>query len=263
MKDIDTKRPSRLDLNAPLLSTRRSNITCVTSFELSRAGSLHGSSDRVPFSWEQSPGKPKNVFITTPSKSCVIEGNNIVLPIPIPIPKPPLVRWQEEDDHKLKLTSHDNNAADACFSDAIDLFSLEESSLNTSERLDFESEFNENSSTTETWSPNFMIQRFLPAATALAASSLSAIAVANKNDVTKHSNNNNLWGNNSDKKDSIATYTSSKHLREGSRVVGEAYSSSSRGCGFHNFFPWRAKYRLCGVKSPVKRVCSNQNLNLA
>ncbi|XP_021769521.1 uncharacterized protein LOC110733765 [Chenopodium quinoa] len=260
MKDIDTKRPRRLDLNAPLLSTRRSNLTPAivrdmrSSLELSRAGSLRGLSNRVPFSWEQSPGKPKDAI--TSDQNGVEEGNKV-----LPLPKPPPFRWQEDVP---TLTNHnngdngdcgegiadknknnnDNNDDGGSFSDAIDLFSLAES-LTTSERLDLESDFNGDNGSL---SPNFMIQRFLPAATALAASSLSALA-ANKDKNNHPSSDKNY----------MRVLSSSNHFSEGScvpRVAGEAYSST-KGCGFQIFFPWRAKHRLCGVKSPVRRVHAN------
>ncbi|XP_021744879.1 uncharacterized protein LOC110710847 [Chenopodium quinoa] len=269
MKDIDTKRPRRLDLNAPLLSTRRSNFTPATvrdmrsSLELSRTGSLRGFSNRVPFSWEQSPGKPK--YAITSDHNGVEEGNKV-----LPLPKPPPIRWQEDEptltNHKdgdkgdygegiadnvdKKKNNNDNNDDGGSFSDAIDLFSLAES-LTTSERLDLESDFNGDNGSL---SPNFMIQRFLPAATALAASSLSALA-ANK-DKNNHPS--------SDKK-YMGVLSNSNHFRDGScvpRVAGEAYSST-KGCGFQIFFPWRAKHRLCGVKSPVRRVHANMKRQIS
>lgn len=260
MKDIDTKRPRRLDLNAPLLSTRRPNLISTTSIELSRTGSLRGSSNRVPFSWEQSPGKPKDAI----RKENGGEGNKV-----LPLPKPPHFRWQEDEP---TLTNHNddngdcgesndendysnnNNDDNGSLSDAIDLLSLAES-LNTSERLDFESEINGDRN--GSLSPNFMIQRFLPAATALAASSLSALAA-----------NKDLSGgddNSTSNKNIMGVYSSSNHFREGScvpRVGGETYSSH-KGCGFQIFFPWRAKHRLCGVKSPVRRVRSNMKPQLS
>uniref|UniRef100_A0A803MK53 Uncharacterized protein n=1 Tax=Chenopodium quinoa TaxID=63459 RepID=A0A803MK53_CHEQI len=201
MKDIDTKRPRRLDLNAPLLSTRRSNLTPAivrdmrSSLELSRAGSLRGLSNRVPFSWEQSPGKPKDAI--TSDQNGVEEGNKV-----LPLPKPPPFRWQEDVP---TLTNHNNGDNGDCG----------EESLTTSERLDLESDFNGDNGSL---SPNFMIQRFLPAATALAASSLSALA-ANKDKNNHPSSDKNY----------MRVLSSSNHFSEGScvpRVAGEAYSST-------------------------------------
>lgn len=243
MKDIDTKRPRRLDLNAPLLSTRRSNLASAASLlKLSRVGSLRGSSNRVPFSWEQSPGKPKDAL--TSDEDGVEDSNKVVLPLP----KPPLIRWQHDngDCNNNNKDGDDDDGGGSSFSDAIDLLSLVES-LNTSERQELESDLNGDNGSMS--SPNFMIQRFLPAATALAASSLSALAAANKDKNHYHPNSSSGGSN--------KNYSNSNHFREAScvpRVVtGEAYSSS-KGCGFQFFFPWRTKHRLCGVKSPVRRV---------
>ncbi|KMT12380.1 hypothetical protein BVRB_5g103130 [Beta vulgaris subsp. vulgaris] len=234
MKDIDTKRPRRLDLDAPLMSARRCNIMSITSIEFARTNSLHGSCGRVPFSWEQSPGKPKDAI----TRENLIESDKA-----LPLPKPPVIRWQEDDNEDCGQ----KNGDDGSFSDAIDLFSLA-GSLNTSERLDLESDFNGDNGSL---SPNFMIQRFLPAATALAASSISALATNNDNN--NSSSTNNL----------MEVYSSSNYIREGScvpKVTGEAFSTS-KGCGFQVFFPWRPKHRICGVKSPVRRVQTSLKLH--
>ncbi|CAO2820143.1 unnamed protein product [Amaranthus hypochondriacus] len=232
MKDIDTKRPKRLDLDAPLMSARRANLTCATSTALLRANSLRASCERVPFSWEQSPGKPKDLMVRSRGDYDAEQG------MFLPLPKPPLIRWQEQghptlnyvrdygSDDRINQIHHHENDDDTSFSDAIDLFSLAES-LNFSERFDLEGGIGR--SNDGSLSPNFMIQRFLPAATALAASSLSALA-ANKE---------------------LLRSDHSKLNHDG------CSKTLSKGCGFQYFFPWRAKHKLCGVKSPVRRVRSS------
>jgi hypothetical protein len=58
---MDLIRPRKLNFNAPLLSTKRLSYS-----DLPVSSSLSNSVDtmqntRVPFSWEQSPGKPKDL----------------------------------------------------------------------------------------------------------------------------------------------------------------------------------------------------------
>lgn len=247
--NMNAKRPRMLDLNAPLLSTRRS---ATTKLESLRTNSSRVSCERVPFSWEQSPGKPKD---TIRGESFRYED--------LPLAKPPPIRWREEtytngcddtnivdnDDHGNEgghdneaVNSNNNNYNDDGFSDGLDLFSLAPS-LYPSERLDMdsargdtdlESNIGGNNGSS---SPNFMIQRFLPAATALAASSLSDLN-ANKHPMCRYPSNNDITS------------------MEGScvpRVAGQVFSTS-KGCGFELLFPWRAKHRLSNIKSLVRRV---------
>ncbi|KAK9699178.1 hypothetical protein RND81_08G157700 [Saponaria officinalis] len=225
MKPINTRRPSKLDLNAPLLSARRSNIAAMSSLEITRSGSLNGSCHRVPFLWEQTPGKPKD--------SAVVEDSGL------PLPKPPPVSWQSERDTSDELEEREyDDSDDGGFSDAIDLFSLAGSLNTASERLEEEDDDNEtdNDDKNEMLSPSFMIERFLPAATALAASSLSALA--------------------GDKQvKPMCGSTRIVTTKEGScvpKVARKTYSSPKK-CGLEMLFPWRVKHRVCGIKSPVRQ----------
>ncbi|GAB4834002.1 hypothetical protein Ancab_032254 [Ancistrocladus abbreviatus] len=239
---MDRNAARRLDLNAPLLSTRRP--TGISLPADSQCGSCDPS-DRVPFSWEQSPGKPKDAGRSD------AEDDKLALPLP----KPPPLRWhhpryyqhhhgkddgndddddenedEEEDDNEDNDTDEDE---DDVFSDAIDLFSLCES-LSIAEAEEggsglggVKSGGDENGSSTS----NFMLQRFLPAATALAASSTSS---------------------------SSAALAASRNISFAGRAC-----SSPKGCGLDFFFPWRAKHRLCAIKSPVKIGCSNVNAQVS
>ncbi|GMH10208.1 hypothetical protein Nepgr_012049 [Nepenthes gracilis] len=223
---MDRNCPQKLDLNAPLLSTRHPGG--IISYTDSLGGGSCDLSNRVPFSWEQTPGNPKDNRRSDTST----EDNKVVLPLP----KPPPVRWHnpsyyqnhrvDEDDDG---DSDDENEDDGVFSDAVDLFSLCESLSiaegthrgNGLEGLNLESDGNRSS-------PNFMLERFLLAATALAASSSSSTVAAaprNRNYVAE-------------------------------RGTGQAYSSP-RGCGIDFFFPWRTKHRLCGVKNHFRIGCSD------
>ena len=53
-----SKRHRKLNLNAPIMSTRRfGSVVADTSSSL---GTFQNTSERVPFSWEKEPGKPKD-----------------------------------------------------------------------------------------------------------------------------------------------------------------------------------------------------------
>lgn len=216
--------PRKLDLNAPFLSTRR--------IELPRLSSRRPSWDtcnRVPFSWEQTPGKPKGGLKTYD------EEHIHVLP-----PKLPPCRWHPpaelENTHN---DSHDSNSDpnddhnrrcnEEDFSDAIDLFSLSESVDFFDRHVD---DFDTRVSSTATQSPSFIIQRYLSDAEALAAASSAVIP---------------------------ASTSTNNHS---SRTVGQSYSSP-KSCGLHIFFPWRMKHKLCGVKTPVNPTRRKHSCSLA
>ncbi|KAL7585824.1 uncharacterized protein LOC111906735 [Lactuca sativa] len=151
----EAKDLRKLNLDAPLLSTRRPNS--LTSHVNSRRASWD-SRNRVPFSWELSAGKPKDA------------GADQV-PDDFPIPPPP----------GRKLVENDQYDGDDDFSDAIDTFSLsaaidmvesaemaKRSTGNMLAGMSLEPCGNE--------SPSFIIQRFLSDAKALAISSGLPIA---------------------------------------------------------------------------------------
>ncbi|XP_074315470.1 uncharacterized protein LOC141651669 [Silene latifolia] len=191
----------------------------MASLKISRSNSLNDSSYRVPFLWEQSPGKPKH---NSSRESIVVENKGL------PLPKPPPIRWQV-------VPNNDEEEEDDI---GIDLFSLVGSLNTTSERDDVDG--NESDIDHEknygSLSPSFMIERFLPAAAALAASSLSGLSDDNKmRKIYRGSKVSSI----------------SKEGPCTPRVAGEAYSSS-KGCGLEVLFPWRVKHRVCGVKSPVR-----------
>ncbi|KAM7526520.1 hypothetical protein LguiA_016422 [Lonicera macranthoides] len=158
---MDKKCPKKLDLNAPFLSTKRANL------KIPRANSL-SACNRVPFSWEQSPGKPKDTENTS-------DGIGEVLPRPKPPPgrqAPPseLIKFHNggQHDHDEGCDGDIEDEYDS-FSDAIDMFSL-------SEAIDFVEPVNYFDESSGTQSPSFIIQRFLQDAKALAVAS-SALTV--------------------------------------------------------------------------------------
>lgn len=257
------KCPGKLNFNAPLLSIRRPIGT--NRLQIPNANSLRLSWDnceRIPFSWEQTPGKPKDM-----TEASDTENIDNILP-----PKPPPGRWlpakealwecdnkvdskreYDEDGCQGDGDDEDRSAYEDCKDDdvssnALDIFSLAQS-------VD----------TVETWdklrrklmignldkddlkgggigshSPNFMIQRFLPDAKALAAAS-SALALSkdiNENKYPK-SNTSTCTG-------SITSVSRAINLRE-----SKLSASNSKGCGLDIFFPWRLKPKPCGTKCPV------------
>lgn len=214
--------PRKLDLNAPFLSTRR--------IELPRLSTRRPSWDtcnRVPFSWEQTPGKPKGGLKTFD------EEHIDVLP-----PKLPPCRWHPPaelavDTRKDSNVGDTNNDQDrrlneGDFSDAIDIFSLSESVDFFDRNVD---DFDTRESSA-TQSPSFIIQRYLSDAKALAAASSAVIPASTSNNY--HS----------------------------SRTVGQSYSSP-KSCGLDIFFPWRMKHKLCGVKTPVNPTRRKHSCSLA
>lgn len=228
---MDQNIPRMLNFNAPLLSTRRH--VNPTSLELS-CKNLHSvsrnTSDRIPFSWEQAPGKPKD--LDTSSDNLHEQDT--------PRPKLPPSWWHPPTDEPTYDDQTDDNYCDDgwdgdvddrdddVFSDAIDVFSLSEAidiverSQKKVDAIDcLKQKLAECRGGDET--PNFIIQRFLPDATALAASSALGLKYHPE--------------------------ASSDHQH--GAVSTESYSSP-KGCGLELFFPWRMKHKLCGVKSPVR-----------
>lgn len=229
-KATATKCPRKLDYNAPFLSTRRpSRANGLRLSRRSSRGSWVDTSNGVPFSWEQIPGKAKAL-----EKCDTLDIN--VLPPKLPPSRwhPPKVTTKIRDRDQCHVDDDDDEDDKGCdgdlyddghdvFSDAIDTFSLGESTYcNGLGRVNSEIE-----ETRGALSPSFIIQRFLPDAAALAASS-SALAIA------KNLNNRPPQSSNSSR----------------GSCVSQPYPSP-KSCGLEVFFPWRLKPKLCGLKSPV------------
>ncbi|KAK9289354.1 hypothetical protein L1049_007509 [Liquidambar formosana] len=249
---MDVKCPRKLDFNAPLLSTRRPGGVAAAHEEMSRTDSLgisRETSGRVPFSWELAPGKPKDM-----QRSDIVDEN------PLP-PKLPPSRWHlskevtdgYEDCNQIHDRDNgcdgdvdddddggggggggggDNDDDDDVFSDAVDIFSLAESIdiVETGEKVHgLDGLSLEKVQSSGNPSPNFIIERFLPAATALAALSLN-------------------------KKLPHPSYYPEECISR----TGRSYSSStSGGCGIDTLFPWRMRHKLCGIKFPVRDSSMN------
>lgn len=216
--------PRKLDLNAPFLSTRRpSGLTAIELPRLNTRRSSWDTSNRVPFSWEQSPGKPKGGLKIYDSRD-----------VEVPPPKPPPGRWhplmdsatnRNDHGHGHGVDDHNHDEVDDGFDGdvdddyAIDIFSLSES-IDIFENVGT-TNFNSTRESSAIHSPSFIIQRYLSDAKALAAASGAILPV-------EINHNHNV-----------------------SRSVGSSFASP-KSCGLDMFFPWRMKHKLCDVKSPVK-----------
>ncbi|KAK7349775.1 hypothetical protein VNO77_07429 [Canavalia gladiata] len=242
---MDFKRPRKLNLNAPLLSTRRLGNSLVADTSCSSnsaAGAVQNSSERVPFSWEKAPGKPKEMERIESTQ----DGGTPRLRLP-PCHRFPPKDAAEADEDNEDVTFQDqvdgscddgDDNKDDFFSDAVDVFSL-------SEALDIVQKKSENENSENNdglrlklaesngyQSPTYMISRFLPDATALAAS--SALQFQEKTCDTCSYPECYLSG-------------SARH----------SYASSPKGCGLELLFPWRMKHKLCAMESPVLPCSTN------
>ncbi|KAJ8898941.1 hypothetical protein K2173_008437 [Erythroxylum novogranatense] len=228
---------TKLHFNLPLLSIRR---RC-PSEDQGRSATTDSHS-AIPFCWEQSPGKPKEFVITKEFHT----GDT-------PRPKPPPCRWHlqkektkpDDQEHPVNVPEPDDGCdadveEDDVFSDAVEVLSLTEAidivqkAEDDLDRLNLES-----GEVSDCDSPNFMMRRFLPDATALASAS---ILEASKN-INK-----------------TLPYNSCKFLDEFDHgKAGGLHSSESspKGCGLEIFLPWRTKHRICGLKSSLNHFSPN------
>ncbi|GAV73591.1 DUF688 domain-containing protein [Cephalotus follicularis] len=228
---MDVICPTKLNLNAPLLSTRHhggqigEEMACTNS-----QGALQNTSERIPFCWELAPGKPKD----SPSKHI----NNIETDTPRP--KTPPGRWcptkvasfdDYGDDDIVAFSGIDDGFdgdVDDDGDDNDDVFSKEIDVLSLTEAIDIVEKKEKHHGLecvkhSECPSPSFIIERFLPDAAALAASSTLNLS----KDMNKK-----------------LPYSCV------SRQVARSYPSP-KGCGLQVLFPRRLKHKLCGVKGPV------------
>ena len=256
---MEKKRSRKLNFNAPLLSTRRpggdisDKVSCTNSL-----GGWKDSSNGIPFCWEQAPGKPKN-----------LERSNNIDEAETPRPKPPPGRWRPpkeatNGDHDQAFHDHyhdhdegcvadvddyDDDDNDDVFSDAMEVLSLTEAIdivekaekfHGSSDRLKSKSlepsdldglNLESLGHSDHCPSPNFIIERFLPDATALAASSVLNMSKTKLPYLC----------NNSEQSPCISQ-----------AVIKRSSFSSPKHCGLEMLFPWRMKHKLCGVKSPIR-----------
>ncbi|XVF55045.1 hypothetical protein PTKIN_Ptkin06aG0005200 [Pterospermum kingtungense] len=275
---MEKKRPRKLNFNAPLLSTRRPAGGHVSD-KLSRTNSLGGCKDQsnngIPFCWEQAPGKPKN--LDTSYNNDIDEAAETPRPKPPPgrwrpVPKPATNgdhdHYHDHDegcdgdvDDYDNDDNNDDDDDDGVFSDAMEVLSLTQAmdivekkekywhgscdgliskSVEPSDLDGLNLESFEHSDHYP--SPNFIMERFLPDATALAASSSTSSTL----DMSKT------------KLPYLCNYSEQYSPCVSQAVIKRPSFSwpSPKSCGMEILLPWRMKHKLCGVKSPVKEIRS-------
>ncbi|WOL18648.1 hypothetical protein Cni_G27445 [Canna indica] len=262
---------NQLVLYAPLISTRRSSSSVSTNSvggsNSARRPSAPSSSatQRVPFSWESSPGVPKF------SRQGRLPPDVFDDEQPLPLP-PKLLHNSGEDDstftnvnvqvnlkdeldaYKSSAGSDDNDDDDDdIFSDALEKISLSEK-FDLACRL---SSFNDmalhENDRNVPRSPSFIMNRFLPAANALANSSFRNDGVhLNRRAPSSSSSSYDL------QKEVIkARIKHRASVKARLQVPFDPYVETrtelpSMACGLMLFFPWSFKPTVCGFKSPAR-----------
>ncbi|KAJ4704371.1 Protein of unknown function (DUF688) [Melia azedarach] len=238
--DKSTCPGKKLDFNARLISTKRPS----GFHEEEMCSKFQDTSDRIPFCWEQAPGKPKDSDRSDNIQDCETDQTPR-LRIPPGRWHPPREFTSTSDDLQFFRNLHQDDGCDAdidddygadnnedIFSDAVDVLSLTEAIdiVEKAEKGHGLDGFNlESLGHDESISPSYIIERFLPDATALAASSVLSLS---KNLSRK------------------LPYNSSQACVP--QAARRSYSLP-KGCGLEMLFPWRMKHRICGVKSPVRQ----------
>ncbi|KAL8171776.1 hypothetical protein V2J09_023580 [Rumex salicifolius] len=206
----------------------------------------------------QSPGKPKEI-LSRARKYEDMNKSNMAYILPL---KPPPIRLrhsrdsssnqgEEEDDQ------HDVDDDDGCdgdvdeidedvdfFSGGLDLFSLAESSDNamvTKNVREVAKKVGAGRRAPPT--PSFMMERFLPAAVALAAESLEAQCTQNEEEAAE----------------------TPRVAGGGERRVLPPITSplAFKSCGLENLLPWWARPKKNVVKGPIKFGCSDWKTQLS
>ncbi|GMJ08406.1 hypothetical protein like AT3G51760 [Hibiscus trionum] len=235
---MERKRPRKLNLYAPLLSTRRH-----LSDEVSCTNTLAGykdSSNGIPFCWEQAPGKPKNA-----------DRSNNADEAETPRPKPPPGRWlppkKETNGNYYHNHDHNDEGCDAdVFSDAVEVLSLTEAIDMVEKTEKFHGSTRDldgfslamSLEHSDCPSPSFIIERFLPDAIAVALAASSALNMSKT------------------KLPYLCNYTDQSPCVS-QAVIKRSSLSSPKGCGLEMLLPWRMKHKLCSVRNPIKEKSSN------
>ncbi|XP_008806041.1 uncharacterized protein LOC103718826 [Phoenix dactylifera] len=259
------ERPlEQLDLHAPLKSARRSSSSADT-ISMSYSNSIRvystDASQGVPFVWESSPGVPKEAGRAGLSSN----GDNGPLP-----PKPPPSQWRpsgEDSNANGKHQGHghdDGNDSDVdncsdgtedgdVFSDALEEISLSES-LAIAHRLS-----SCHIEATVDRAPSFIMNRFLPAATALANSSATT---------TRKHCYRRAPPSCSHQSQREPTKMRTRHRAHDARLQVPYFPHAeartdvpSKACGLMFFFPWSLKPMVCGFKSLGRCRTSRANLS--
>lgn len=284
----------KLNLNIPLLSVRRHAGSSWHHFESSSIISRRGlsrpetNSSRVPFSWEQVPGKPKPAAGCGRCELCSDADH-----VP-PRPKPPPGRRHHHDhpdaasgsvlnklehpdqaggccslrDPSCCSISNSNNidaVGDGSVTEVVDTLSLSEA-IDILEKSDTLHQLDASKlkmvEAAGSLSPSFMINRFLPDANALAAEYESSfqsrndlhadcsLMMSKEDAVIDH-----IIRDSPSRPSSHKSKAYSRFLTSHQQPNNPATTTTMKVCGLENIFSWRMKHRqLCGVnKSPVLR----------
>ncbi|KAL5704347.1 hypothetical protein ACHQM5_022789 [Ranunculus cassubicifolius] len=226
---MTNNRLRKLNLNAPILSTRRGGSPCLKPPpRTTTVDQQEGSTQRVPFSWEQVPGTPKG-GISRKLKSEELKPPKL----------PPCQQW-----HSSKKIASSGLDEDDVFSDAIDMLSMSES-------LEIAASGKSHSrglcsldlkiiEAREHQSPDFIIQKFLPDANALAETSYVPSRPS-------HCSRQSI---------------DSEFAMQCGGVRGvEGRVTASKACGIGLLlFPRRAKQTVCGLKDPILDRQGSRNM---
>ncbi|TKY65784.1 hypothetical protein E2542_SST08646 [Spatholobus suberectus] len=241
LETMDFKLPRKLNFNAPLLSAKRFGFSGVADTSCSSNSLGTAQKTTVPFSWEQAPGKPKAM-----ERSDGIYDGDIDSPRlrPPPCLWHPLEEAAKADVYNGVLAFDQDDGCDGddddddedddkndAFSDAMDVLSLSEASDIMQQSETAHSDSNDGlrlklAGSNGGQSPTYMINRFLPDANALVASSAVHFSKDSK----------------------VYTYSHEAYLKGSTR---HSYASSPKGCGLEFLFSWLMKNKLCAIKSPV------------
>lgn len=225
-----------LHFDVPLISTRRTSSAPhkLEDFNASLQAYSTDTSRSVPFLWETTPGVPKDNVVRNHEEE-------------VYTPRPPPGRWQPPNLNKEAANDVEYHCASdaSVFSDALEKISLSES-IGIPCRLSF----SKDAGPIVNRAPSFIMNRFLPAANALAASSAASLP--------KYPNRRPQSGL------SDRTRTTLRHLTmaDQARKIQAGYNhghyapdpspSPSKACGIMLLFPRSMKpATVCGVKSPV------------
>lgn len=230
----------------PLISTRRGSSANKSNLQSDHDYDYSAETSRsVPFLWERVPGVPKEHMVWRNEEEEVFT------------PRPPPGHWRPPLNFNKSTNDGDNDYDDTTnasetdmFSDALDKMSLSES-LGVPCRLSVSKEMGP----CVTRAPSFIMNRFLPAANALAASSAALSTAA----LPKYSSRQACSSPNDLAKPRLRdlAFADATNIRAGlglgQNQFGDARPASpTKACGIMLSLPWTMKRAICGLKSPIR-----------
>lgn len=241
-----------LVLHAPLISTRRSSASLCHN---ALAHSTSALQLRVPFSWETSPGVPRTRLNDSDSDD------------PPPPKLPPGRRWANDDDETngklVRVLGYDPYASGSSEEGEEDLFSDALEKISASDRFDVACRL---SSFGAYKSPGFIMDRFLPAANALAKSSVRRRDGRRRGRDSSPSHQMQREAICTEKLKQRASVLANDPRRDTLPPLdpyAEARAESpSMACGLMLFFPWSFKPTVCGFKTPTRTASTPRSADL-